>query len=244
MKIPSVVHIHSGRFDDFCRGFSGSSGKANLNKNNRGVIILEERWKSLLKDWLPEEVRVIRNFAPRPADRSDHALGSKIKLLLLSRNSRTKGLDFAVDVLRSLGEAGVDAELTITGEGYTPKNKHGLEKNLIIRGWVDQREKEALIETSDFLLSPSGFEGASMSIIESMVSGLPCIVSPASSETVGDIDLVVEDLCPVAWAARIIELHHEENYNDVVNRVVRASKIYQADGNIQLLGEFYNQLVS
>ena len=36
------------------------------------------------------------------------------------------------------------------------------------------------------MLSPSQYEGSSVSVIESLVSGLPVIASPASSETVGE----------------------------------------------------------
>jgi len=171
-------------------------------------------------------------------------LSSKIKLLLLSRSARTKGLNFAVEVLRNLKKAGVDAELTITGEGFGPTNKSGLEGHLIVKGWVDDGEKNALIKNSDFLLSPSGFEGSSMSIIESMVSGLPCIVSPTSSETVGNMDLVVDDFSPAAWATRIIKLHQEDIYQDMVKKTLRASMIYGAKRNIRLLSEFYDELIS
>ena len=238
--IPSIIHIHSGKFDLFCDGINGPFVKSVLNKKNRGVIVLEERWRNKLKKWLPERTQVIRNFPAKKVDRSQHLLESKIKLLMLSRSSRVKGLDFAVDILRKLKQIGADAELTITGEGYIPKNAIGLEENLILRGWITETQKDDLIQTSDFLLSPSHYEGASMSVIEAIVSGLPCIVSPASSETVGHEGLLVCDLSPDEWGKRILQLHEKKRYQDVVMKTLGIAPTYYKEGNIRALGEFYD----
>ena len=45
-----------------------------------------------------------------------------------------------------------------------------------------------------------------MSVIESMVSGLPCIVSGTSEETVGLEDLIVREDNSEKWANRILTL--------------------------------------
>jgi glycosyltransferase involved in cell wall biosynthesis len=240
--IPSIVHIHSGKFDDFCNGIMGPSVKMTLNKEKRGVIVLEERWKNKLTKWLPPKTRVIRNFPRKKVDRSHHILNSKIKMLILSRKSKVKGLDFAIEVLRNLKQMGADAELTITGGGYMPKNVIGLEENLNITGWVSDDQKDQLIRTSDFLLSPSEFEGASMSVIESIVSGLPCIVSPASSETVMNEGQVVSELSPELWGNKILELHQELPYRDLVAKTLAKASIYRKEENLRMLGEFYNEI--
>ena len=244
MSIPSVVHIHSGRFQKFCKGFVGFNVKSTLAKKYRGVIVLEKRWQEILMNWLPQNTRVIRNFTPKKIDRSQHQLGSKIKLLILSRSSKAKGLDFAIEILRQIKQKGVEVELTITGEDFQPTGSEDLAGELIIKGWVQEEEKDKLIRESDFLLSPSSFEGASMSIIESMVSGLPCIVSPASYETVSIPELVVSEFLPELWCKKIIELHDRNRYNNIVLEIESAASMYDVNKNVESLGEFYNYLIS
>jgi glycosyltransferase involved in cell wall biosynthesis len=241
--VPSVVHIHSGRFDKFCDGLMGPLVKLTLEKENRGVILLEERWRRKLKKWLPQETQVIRNFSQTNIDRSQHSLNSKIKLLMLSRKSNSKGLNFAIEILRFLKQLGTDVELTITGEDFTPKNAIGLEENLDIRGWVTENQKHELIQISDFLISPSEFEGSSMSVIESIVSGLPCIVSPASSETVMNEGQVVSERSPELWGERILQLHQKMAYEDLVAKTFATAPIYGKEMNIRRLGEFYEKIV-
>ena len=70
----------------------------------------------------------------------------------------------------------METELTITG---SKSAMNGSNRGKIKKIVINDEEKAKLIQKSDFLLSPSKFEGSSMSIIESMVSDA-CIVSSPS----------------------------------------------------------------
>ena len=47
---------------------------------------------------------------------------------------------------------------------------------------MSEDKKIDLIKEADFLLMPSEFEGSSMTVIDSIVCGLPCIVSLANRD--------------------------------------------------------------
>ena len=89
------------------------------------------------------------------------------------------------------------------------------------RGWVSEKEKNRLLDESNFLISPSIYEGSSMSVIEAINHGLPVVVSEASRETVGVDELVEGNHDPRIWARKIIHLSEKERYLDVIDKIGR-----------------------
>lgn len=241
MGVPTVIHIHSGKFDKFCSGWFGSSVKKELRVEKRATIVLEKRWKGLLEKWLPDSTFVVSNPSNAIGDRLDHKLSGKVRLLLLSRKSEIKGHDFSIGIIEELHRMGIDASLTMTGATYgSSKEFPDLDINCL--GWVSEDEKKKLIEESDFLISPSEYEGSSMSVIEAMVSGLPCIVSETSRETVGVPELVVGN-DKRSWAETIIKISKSEKYNDIVERIRVNSSIYSTERCRASLREVYESLM-
>ena len=57
------MHIHSGRFEEFCSRFFGLTGYLVRKILSSGckVVILEERWRDILRKWIPENSIVIPN---------------------------------------------------------------------------------------------------------------------------------------------------------------------------------------
>jgi glycosyltransferase involved in cell wall biosynthesis len=80
-----------------------------------------------------------------------------------------------------------------------------------------------------------------MSVIESMVSGLPCLVSEASRETIGVDDLVMGDN-PDNWAEMIMRSIEGEAYEKLVSRILEESKKYSTEENKLIIGEIYNAM--
>lgn len=239
--IPVVFHIHSGRFEAFCAGYSGKFVKRELGNNNVSVVLLENRWKDLLSKWVPEDSRIIRNYPKSIIDRGDRIPGKRIELLLLSRESDVKGHEFAKNILFELTKIGVEARLTITGgvRGVSAKDNGSLE----LLGWVTENEKIELMKRSDFLLLPSKFEGSSMSVIEAICSGLPPVVSEASLETVEEESLVLSLDSPKEWAERIIDLKRRENYDHIIRRLEAVSEKYSPKRNRKKWGDLYDSIV-
>ena len=120
-----------------------------------------------------------------------NGFSDELKILMLSRKDSVKGHRFALDVHRILRDEGIKCKLIIAGvknEEIRAKLHEGVE----IIGWVSEEEKWKLLGEVDFVLSPSEFEGSSMTVIESIASGVPCICSMASAETIGIESLILD----------------------------------------------------
>jgi len=241
-NIPSVIHIHSGKFEKFCSGRVGKSVKRELSIPGRKTILLERRWVGMLSEWMPSSAIVIPNISKPIGDRSKHRLGETVRLLVLGRNSPVKKHDFGIEILERLDRSGVRGVLSMTGsrENEIVKNS---ELDIRCLGWVGENRKAELISESDFLLSPSEYEGSSMSVIESMASGLPCLVSKASKETVG-IGVLVMDEDPETWSKAIIGFLEEGAYAKLVSEILEESKKYSPARNQSKMGEIYDSLTN
>ena len=236
--VPVVVQIHSGKFDKFCSGISGLSVRRRLSNKNVKTLVLENRWIGLLKGFIPEDSEVLHNFSEPICERNNHNLGTTIKLLLMSRKSPIKGHKLALKIAKSLANMGNKVELKMTGT-----SREGIERQPRITveslGWVSETEKASLLKEADFLISPSEFEGSSMSVIEAMVCGLPCIVSPASRETVGSDMFVVNSRDPIDWAQKITQLVENGTYEIAVKETMEQSRRYSFENNKARVGEIY-----
>ena len=63
-----------------------------------------------------------------------------------------------------------------------------------------------------------------MSVIESLVSGLPVIVSDASRQTVGSDEFVVQDMDVGLWCDKILEI--KDNYQNMSNLAFKNGEKY------------------
>ena len=230
-NVYTIVHIHSGRFNDFCNslmGFTGISVKNILNNNNTTTVVLERRWLNLLRKWIPEDSIVVNNPSKKINFTEREIIGSQIKLLMLARDSKGKGHIFAKKIIKELINSGRNVKLIMTGKKYIT-TEEDLEGIIVCKGWITEKEKYDLMLETDFLILPSEFEGSSMSVIEAIMCNLPCIVSPASSETIGINDLVVSLEDPKDWSGRIISLSDKDIYNRILEKLEIQSHKYEIE---------------
>lgn len=109
------------------------------------------------------------------------APGSRISLLMAARLVPLKGYPIAIKALAILDRRGVDATLTIAGDG--PERKH-LYSMAVHEGIADKVHFLGTVSTlipiykrSDFLLVPSLREAAPLVIAESLACGTPSIAA-------------------------------------------------------------------
>ena len=241
-KIPFVIHIHSGRFQEFLKSFFGITGlsfKKIVHNNNCKVITLEKRWLEILSNWIPEDAQFINNPI-KIREQRKRVINSRINLLMLARNDKTKGHNFAIEVAEELIMRGYDVRLNLTG--YRGKNniKNGA---IEARYWVNEEEKDQLIDNAHFMLLPSKYEGSSMSIIEAMSRGLPVLSTAASFETIGISKLILDHHNLHQWVDRIIELSKDDRYEKICNNIYEKSKKFSQNKINKEWNEVYNTLL-
>ena len=242
-NVPTIVHIHSGKFDSFCKGIAGRNVSSLLGKKGIKTIVIEERWLKRLSKWLPKNSQVVNNAAKKRSSKVKlEKESSGIRLFLGARKSKIKGHSFALDVLEEIHKLGKKAELVMTGvKDLTPK--FPLIDYVKTLGWISEREYFDEMLNSDFVLVPSDYEGSSMTVIESIVNEIPCIVSPTSSETVGNDTLVASLESPKEWAEKIIKFSKKEERIRIKEYLARFSEKYSVELARSKFGEIYSNMM-
>ncbi|MDC1419661.1 glycosyltransferase family 4 protein [Euryarchaeota archaeon] len=243
-QIPVIFHIHSGRFDKFCSfgfGICGFFVRRTLIRNNIKVILLEKRWLKLLEKWIPENSHVISNFSMAIHRKVRKVDNGKLKILMLSRKSKGKRHDFALKIARKLVKKGFDFEMIMTGLGRNSVPED-LKEVVINKEWVTEIEKYELINAANVLIMPSDFEGSSMSVIESVVNGLPCLVSKASAETIGIQELSISLDSVEEWVKKLISLSDSSVYENIQKKIIERSYFFNEIKNKQKILELYDSM--
>lgn len=240
--IPAVIHIHSGKFDDFCRGVAGKSVKRELAVSGRATVVLEKRWLLKLKKWVPKNTQVVRNTSNFVfSGKEEISFDSPVRFLIMSRDDYVKGHDFAIKVVEILRKRGIESELSITGSNGMDDHKHGGWIKFL--GWLSEERKVEVLQESDIMLSPSHFEGSSISVIESLVNGKLCICSPTSAETVGIEELVVDSLDATKWADRIEEIIGRDENQELASKIEIQAQKYNPEDVMKKWKEVYSELL-
>jgi alpha-1,6-mannosyltransferase len=114
-------------------------------------------------------------FRPRPVP----AAPAPVRLVTVSRLSREKRPDLAVEALRALTAGGIDAHLVIVGDGPLRDRLRERTAGLPVSftGHVsDRRRLAALVSAADVALSPSPAESFGLATLEALACGVPAVV--------------------------------------------------------------------
>ena len=142
------------------------------------------------------DATVIYNGIPAfdPAPRTGMAQ-SPYRLTCIGRLEDEKGFDLALEALPAIRAAGLDASLTIVGQGQARKRLDalvrtlGLEPHVRFTGVLDRRDTQDAIARSTLVLIPSRtHEGFSLVAAEAALAGVPCVAARLGglTETIED----------------------------------------------------------
>ncbi len=172
-NIPCIVHIHSGKFDNWL-GSQSSKKCANFRKitsnENCQVIVLSEGWSERLTPLIGDCAVVNNPIDPKIKFDPNNVRKTK-QLLLLGRNDSVKGHEFAISVFNRLKLNDPEVEMVITG---TDKFKL---PGVRSENWLSEKEKIDQLQQSSVMLIPSLYEGQPMTMLEALYCGLNCVVS-------------------------------------------------------------------
>jgi glycosyltransferase involved in cell wall biosynthesis len=132
-----------------------------------------------------------------------------------------KNVEILIKAIKIIKEKEKEVKLIIVGGGPLLQDlrnmveKLQIEKNVIIKGFVDAKEKSKLIAQSNALLFPSMCEGFGLVILESFQQKRPVLVSdiPPMSDIIkeGKTGFILNPQNEEEWAKKIIHLINHQN---------------------------------
>lgn len=146
-------------------------------------------------------------IASRPAGAGSRTL----EIIQVGQLIERKRVDLAIKAMLELGREGVDARLTLVGDGPLRERlvesvrQHGLADRVIFGGLLAREQVTARLRSSDLYLSTSEGEGMSNALLEATAAGLPVVTTRSGSHDVVEQagnGLVVAST-PVAVAAAL-----------------------------------------
>jgi glycosyltransferase involved in cell wall biosynthesis len=198
--IPTVLHIHGGRFHEFYESSSrfGRWLIRHLIQMSDRVIVLSDQWFEFYTSIgiPPERLLVIRNsvnIPPEPA--SGPSGGDRVVGVFMALFADGKGVHEIVKAVDQSEMLKSRCRIVMAGPESPAWHavaaaiqERSLGEVIELPGPKIGDEKDSAFRESDFFLLPSHAEGLPIGLLEAMSYGLPCITTP-----VGGIPDVVRD---------------------------------------------------
>lgn len=195
LRIPYVVHLHSGEFGHFWESSNGVARRRinALFTKAKVVIVLGRVWAELVVSKLPElasRTIIMRNSTRTP---HRHVQGDgPVKILFLGRLSPAKGIGDLLQSFETIRRRN-DWQATLAGDGAVTETRVlierlGLSERVKVPGWLDDDSVAAELRAADILVLPSWVENLPMCVVEAFAHGLAVVCTP-----VGALPEIVED---------------------------------------------------
>lgn len=214
-----------------------------------------QQWYRNVPFWTPSEstrralnargiadVTVIPNgvdTAPLP-ELEPKPLNRPLRLTTVCRLAPNKRVDHAIQVVRHLKAAGLEARLTVMGTGEKAEDlkrlagELGVAEGVVFAGQVSEEQKNEGLRQAHLLLHTSIREGWGLNVIEANAMGTPAVVYPVhglvDSTVHGETGIVTERESPEAMAAVIARLYAQPGeYERLRRNAWERSKSFQWD---------------
>ncbi len=256
----TIFHIEAGGFDVFYN-YSHAIRRFCIRKalDFSDIIVV------LSKTWLLEVSKMTRNqnikIIPNSVDAdifksiSINRKHNGFNVLTLGRLEWRKGTYDILDIVPFVLKEVPNAKFYLAGDGELENVKKlclqkGIEKNVILLGWLYKDRLLEELENASVFLLPSYHEGLPVALLEAMASGLAVV-----STRVGGIPEVVEDgkngflTAPgqkQELGKRIIELLKDKRLRKGmgVNNINKIDSMFRLDRVINKFFEVYRDLLS
>lgn len=211
-----------------------------LYKKTNIITISESSRREIKKNlFRDQKIKVIHPGCSTPLIASPGKKPRNLTLVFIARISKTKGIEDAVATVESLKRNMPDVVLHIIGrgeKGYVSKlrrdiHRRKLSENIIMHGFVTEKEKIRLIDMSHFLLITSEKEGWGLTVHEANSRGVPAMSYdiPGVRDVIlnNENGILVKQKTPKALSSEILTLYAETKlYNLMARRCIVIRRKY------------------
>lgn len=257
--MPVINHIHGADFDDFYKNRSAKTkNKIRLLYDKCDILIaLSDEWKKNLSELVPEnKINIIENYSViHVQDRK--MIRNTETILFMGFLCERKGCFDIPKIVEKVCKKIPNAKFVLAGSGEDHNvkkinemcHRYGVEKNIIMPGWVRGDRKDDLLRTAEIFFLPSYNEGMPMSILDAMGYGLPIV-----STKIGGIPQIVHDrengfvFEPgdiEGFSNAIIELltNNDERYKMGQESLKIVKEEYSLEQHIEKIIHLYNEVL-
>jgi glycosyltransferase involved in cell wall biosynthesis len=255
-----IVHIHSGKFPDFCAELTNVARKISLYvlRHASHVICLSGHARNeLISSGVVDEDScsiVYNGLDDRPHARRRWAADTGVvKILFLGKLLEAKGIYVLLEALTRLDIKRNPFELIVAGNGDVDRFKAhvsslNLDNCVQFIGWVQGEEKDGLLDRADVFVLPSRSEGFSVAIVEAMAASMsiistniPGVVDALEPEVSG---LLVAPDDPEALSAALEKVLRDSGLRGrlACNARARYLKNFTINRTIERLAHIYDGL--
>lgn len=189
LRKPVILHTHSADFHVFYSHLPKiiKYGLSWIFCKSTRFIVLSDSWEKFYMDNIglaSEQVVVLPNPVKFPVTVPKRGKFDKINFLFLGRIGKRKGAFDLIEAFAAIPPMKKqNAKLTIAGDGEGEKareivEKYGLSQYITVLDWIDEYQRDALLEKADVFVLPSYNEGLPMALLEAMSWELPVITTP------------------------------------------------------------------
>lgn len=195
-KVPTVIHIHGGRFAVFYNGSAKwiRSLIRYVFDRASSIIVLSQYWYNFVTPLTKTPVTIINNFVPDNYDDGIIKIERRPRyVLFMGQFGSNKGIYDLLSVFSDIAQKYSDTKLICCGNGEIEKvrsivNELDASDYIDVPGWISGVYKKQIMHRCSVFVLPSYNEGLPMSIIEAMSFSMAVI-----STRVGGIPELIDE---------------------------------------------------
>lgn len=250
-----IVHLHAGPFMYWYNTLDISKQlkvRSIFSYADR-ILVLGKYWKSELQTIIPmEKMIVLYNGIQCPQQNPYNSEAKNIVYFGVMR--KEKG---TYDLLKAIKEVDtqLDSEVKVVlcgndlaGDMAEKVKEYGLEKRVLMPGWVDKEERLKIFHEAMINVLPSYYEGLSMTILEAMAYGIPVITTDISTmtEILGDKEFLIEPGDYKKLGEKILELANNKELRMDRSEIqyLRAKSVFSEELFIKKTLDIYKEVIN
>jgi len=248
---PVIFHLHGGGFARFHRA-AGPAGRAVIRfflDRVAVIVVLSERWAAWMHG-VTSNPRIVCLPNPVALPPPSTAAREPGLIAFAGRCEEAKGVYDLIEAVSRLRPVCPRLRVECAGDGDMARLRRralelGVGPQVTMRGWIGEREREALLARAAVFVLPSYVEALPMSLLEAMAAGCPVIATRVGGipDLVrdGENGLLVPPGDPAALAAALQRLLADHALAARLGRQARATVAsrHTVEGSLERLEQIY-----